>query len=392
MESQQNPIIVEDVEEGDLPELPVFESDEITDRVQILSDLKSTVVEEGVSRDDIEAMNNVLHGFSQTAAVESYLFTQQRSPMNVQLALEAIDGGIIAAIKRWIQVLVKYVRDFATRFKREFNRGRMRAKITRLEDATDNIDELNGTIHDLTMELQDAGVIDDSYLATFKDKAAQQVDAVSGKTKSYQLPFDPQIEHDFFKSIMGWIDFLSTPIDVNAIAKSGSPIKIDEEAFATVQSNAKVLATYKEGLVRPLTELVDFDGAVRANFPGTVAPSTWGKLISDFEDAVDVLQKSVDAINKLYSRPTEDIVTPEVNESLAKLNQVVSLFAEVDAGLRDYVTVMFNVRKLALKYQCELIKQLYERAKEVNLDSLTRLTTRVKTAMGNVKRTMSSFG
>ena len=103
------------------PELAVGQLTEAAHALEWLVDLQRTVSQEGASRHDIVAMNEIcgkLQGLGMSVTLGTGLeaygpshFTPNRSMLNQKLGLEGIGATILATIKGWIQKLIDYVID-----------------------------------------------------------------------------------------------------------------------------------------------------------------------------------------------------------------------------------------------------------------------------------------
>lgn len=101
----------------------------ISTAVNWLQDLYDRIINDGVSRYDIEALMSIRNTINDAEdvqldavpALESYgsgSFTDERSSVNLDAGLEGIGGTIVQTIKRWIKKLIDYIRSIVRWFRK----------------------------------------------------------------------------------------------------------------------------------------------------------------------------------------------------------------------------------------------------------------------------------
>lgn len=385
MESQQDPLIVSDVEEDGQTETSPIDSDEVTDRLQILSDLKSTIVDEGVSRDDVEAMNNVLHGYAEPSiAVESYLFTQQRSPMNIQLALEAVEGGIVATVKRWIAKLIEFVKNIGNRCKNMFNKAVLGAKLKHLDEVNGNLTDLNGVIDKLCH--LDPETLNQSKIAEIKKKAIEVVGSTGkGHSELIVIVSNPSEEKSIVDSIHRWTSMVKDLLGTISKALVGDGTIPEDTRAGKRQELIDELKSKQTSMEGTIGQLVPLEKLRVSKFNGFVKPNQLQTLFDDFSHVVVNLTDEMKTVDHFAKRSSDDSDIVKVKRTLGQYNTMLSQLNEMRAFNAAYLKAVFNLRKLVLRYSCEILRGCHDALKETGTKGLNGLSSDIKEVLTKIK-------
>lgn len=368
-----DPNIVIDVEEestGDNPEGDAVNADDMTDRLQILSNLRQKVVEEGVCRDDVEGLNNVLRGFNneEVVSVETYLFTQERTFMNQSLALEGIGSGIYAVVKTAIRKLVQYARQIYA-----FIKKLIRSSVTATELAT-NIQKIFPHVVERFHEL--ANIAGSDSKKEFIDAAIKKL---AGKIKPICLvTLDRDNDNDIFKLLFKWVGKLGEVI----YASKWSDLPMRGEHVLPEPISSLIKEKTKGNPTALLSSIMN-SGSL-ALFSQFVSPDA-------FETHLDGINEDIIALE-----PLEKMKMPsEEEEDLSAIRIAINMLSYTLDQARtaaeeavDYIYDRANSRKLCVQAYFEASRFAYEKIKATEGADVNAATVKMKDLTDLIRDTL----
>ena len=341
-----DPNIVIDVEEestGDNPEGDAVNADDMTDRLQILSNLRQKVVEEGVCRDDIEGLNNVLRGFNneEVVSVETYLFTQELTFMNQSLALEGIGSGIYAVVKTAIRKLVQYAQQIYS-----FIKGLIRNSVNATELAAD-IQKIFPHVVERFREL-----VRVTGAGSEKEFIAAAIKKLGYKIKPiYLMTLDRDNDNAFFDLLIKWDDKLDEAVRASKL--TDLPMRGEYFLPDTIDD---LIEEKTKGDPDELLSSVMNNGSL-ALFSQFVSPHAYiGK--------VNAINEHIKALKPLQNKklPSEEELGA-VRNAIEMLNEMLNKARATVKATIDYIYERANSRKLCVQAYFEASRYAYEKIK-----------------------------
>lgn len=368
------PNIVVDVEEesiGDNPDNDAVNADDMTNRIQLLSDLRKKVVEEGVCRDDVEGMNGMLRGFSEeVVSVESYFYTQDRTRMNITFALEAIDNGIMSMIRRFIATIVRYVKNGYQYLRSLFKNAGV--AVDRADDYEKLVLEIRGATIALVDMLNDKAS-SDRIINSVVSKMTTKANPVYSVTRSSTL------ETQVTNHLESWIAIAG----IVEAAIQAAPTETPE--LTQVDLNQKDIQVFVDSIKGDLTnqprELLDM---VFGDFPS--GRTLYDKL-SSLETTTKDLERSLNA--KFSSQFFKDLDNADVAGTMDLMHRLSAFIQGLHKAGKDYTQYLIdrcNFRKFVAEFNFEVAKGLYKEIENKELTVLPEATQIMQSVVDKIKK------
>lgn len=362
---------VEEEAKGENPDNDAINADDMTSRIEILSQLRNKVVEEGVCRDDVEGMNSVLRGFSEEVpSTESYFYTQDRSRMNVVAALEAIDNGIMSMIRRFIAAIIRYVQNGFQFLRRLFKQ--VGAIVDRAQDYEDAVKVIRASAQSLEDMVDDKNITERIY---------------GSVTSTMMSKFKP--EYAIAKSPVdeGRVSTLfETWSDVNTIVEAAidaAPTVVPEfESLVLDRENVKAL-------INQLSEpgLPNAREILTITFDQFASGKEMYKKSCDFEAHMHAIERAMKAkfTNQFFNGlKAEDVEA--TTKLMERLNSAVQSLHQVAKDFSQYVVDRSNFRKFVAEFDFEVAKGFYKFICDANLTTVNEATEIMKMLVERVKK------
>lgn len=362
---------VEEEAKDENPDNDAINADDMTNRIEILSQLRNKVVEEGVCRDDVEGMNSVLRGFSEEVpSTESYFYTQDRSRMNVVAALEAIDNGIMSMIRRFVAAIIRYVQNGFQFLRRLFKQvGTIVDRAQDYEDAVKVIQASARSLEDMVGDKNITERIYNSVTSTMRSKFRSV----------YAIAKNPVHEGRITALFETWND-------VNAIAEAAidaAPAVVPEfESIVLDRDNV-------QALINQLSEprLPDAQEILTFSFDQFASGKELYEKSYGFETHMRAIERAMKA---KFTSQFFNGLKPEDAETTTKLverlNVMVQSLHQVAKDFSQYVIDRSSFRKFVAEFDFEIAKGFYKYICDANLTTEGEATEIMKMLVERVKK------
>lgn len=310
-----------------------------------LVDLQRTVSQEGASRHDIVAMQDICTklqgiglGVTMTVGLEAYgpaHFTPNRSMLNQRLGLEGIGATILATIKGWIQKLIDYVIDAYKWFRNLQSRDavvskKLESAIAKVEKVIEETDrqirfaKFDSKMHDVELK---------KFVMELREGRHLQRNALTGAAFGYGCWLEPILDlhrdcrlyvaafSTYLATLKSYLEGDSVTLDVNsALVDELRNMVTTAQSWKTLDPNPKFF-----------NDIVTFECLSAPINSKTRKAVHWEALLEIYTDSGKAL-KEVRRINAATTDPAEaqrvSEVIRELSEAFANIGKLINVFSE----------------------------------------------------------------
>lgn len=349
------------------PEETVGQLGEASHALEWLVDLQRTVSQEGASRHDIVAMQEIctkLQGLGMqvklTGGLEAYgpnHFTPNRSMLNQSVGLEGIGATILTTIKGWIQKLIDYILN-AYKWYRNLQvqddviskkLENAIKKVERVIEETDRVvrfSKFDGSLHDDELT---------KYAVELREGKHVVRNRLTAAAFGFGVHLDPivDLQKDCKLYVLAFEAYLVTLQRYLA----GDDAYVDVSTFLTDELKSKVIEAQSWKEVQPdakfLDKIVNFDRFRQPINKKTRTAVHWADLLKVYTEAGKTL-KEVRRINATLEDPQEAQQVAEVirvlSEAFDNIGKLITVFSDFN---RTQLAVIdcywkFNSRRYTL--------------------------------------------